>query len=148
MIRRPPISPRTDTLFPYTTLFRSAGFVGRVQTLTLDGPVRLVPTGFADHGRAPDWRVHFDDQALPDGVGLEIGSGWTHKRATIGDSIKIHLDCPSVSRPVRANLLPSTHNFHEHALLWSPRMRHPKAASPAHDHHPATHNRKPPGGET
>src|SRR3546814_18931330 len=24
MIRRPPISPRTDTLFPYTTLFRSS----------------------------------------------------------------------------------------------------------------------------
>src|SRR3546814_15956015 len=24
MIRRPPRSPRTDTLFPYTTLFRSA----------------------------------------------------------------------------------------------------------------------------
>src|SRR3546814_10722862 len=26
MIRRPPISTRTDTRFPYTTLFRSAGF--------------------------------------------------------------------------------------------------------------------------
>src|SRR3546814_2709294 len=26
MIRRPPISTRTDTLFPYTTLFRSARF--------------------------------------------------------------------------------------------------------------------------
>src|SRR3546814_16081772 len=25
MLRRPPISTRTDTLFPYTTLFRSAG---------------------------------------------------------------------------------------------------------------------------
>src|SRR3546814_14643539 len=25
MIRRPPISKRTDTLFPYTTLFRSSG---------------------------------------------------------------------------------------------------------------------------
>src|SRR3546814_8628636 len=25
MIRRPPISTRTDTLFPYTTLFRSRG---------------------------------------------------------------------------------------------------------------------------
>src|SRR3546814_21054081 len=25
MIRRPPISTRTDTLFPYTTLFRSTG---------------------------------------------------------------------------------------------------------------------------
>src|SRR3546814_12031300 len=29
MIRRPPISTRTDTLFPYTTLFRSQGGAGR-----------------------------------------------------------------------------------------------------------------------
>src|SRR3546814_9280666 len=28
MIRRPPISTRTDTLFPYTTLFRSTGMIG------------------------------------------------------------------------------------------------------------------------
>src|SRR3546814_9482814 len=28
MIRRPPRSTRTDTLFPYTTLFRSAGIHG------------------------------------------------------------------------------------------------------------------------
>src|SRR3546814_12792702 len=28
MIRRPPISTRTDTLFPYTTLFRSSGLPG------------------------------------------------------------------------------------------------------------------------
>src|SRR3546814_4323005 len=33
MIRRPPRSPRTDTLFPYTTLFRSAedGFIASVK---------------------------------------------------------------------------------------------------------------------
>src|SRR3546814_8056163 len=30
MIRRPPRSTRTDTLFPYTTLFRSARHVGLV----------------------------------------------------------------------------------------------------------------------
>src|SRR3546814_15511567 len=29
MIRRPPRSTRTDTLFPYTTLFRSPGTVGK-----------------------------------------------------------------------------------------------------------------------
>src|SRR3546814_4217940 len=29
MIRRPPRSTRTDTLFPYTTLFRSNGFSGK-----------------------------------------------------------------------------------------------------------------------
>src|SRR3546814_9729244 len=32
MIRRPPRSTRTDTLFPYTTLFRSHG-IGRVVSL-------------------------------------------------------------------------------------------------------------------
>src|SRR3546814_4187474 len=39
MIRRPPISTRTDTLFPYTTLFRSGveGFVAAVL------PVELLP---------------------------------------------------------------------------------------------------------
>src|SRR3546814_5441993 len=31
MIRRPPRSTRTDTLFPYTTLFRSAAPAARVQ---------------------------------------------------------------------------------------------------------------------
>src|SRR3546814_6219370 len=31
MIRRPPRSTRTDTLFPYTTLFRSPGRVARIQ---------------------------------------------------------------------------------------------------------------------
>src|SRR3546814_17989697 len=33
MIRRPPRSTRTDTLFPYTTLFRSEGVVARVEVL-------------------------------------------------------------------------------------------------------------------
>src|SRR3546814_16141782 len=31
MIRRPPRSTRTDTLFPYTTLFRSLALPGQVQ---------------------------------------------------------------------------------------------------------------------
>src|SRR3546814_1011380 len=30
MIQRPPISTRTDTLFPYTTLFRSGDFTGMI----------------------------------------------------------------------------------------------------------------------
>src|SRR3546814_6264742 len=36
MIRRPPRSTRTDTLFPYTTLFRSVGLAER-WTVTGDG---------------------------------------------------------------------------------------------------------------
>src|SRR3546814_13751216 len=40
MIRRPPRSTRTDTLFPYTTLFRSPAVVPSVEALPL-----LVDTG-------------------------------------------------------------------------------------------------------
>src|SRR3546814_7610986 len=36
MIRRPPRSTRTDTLFPYTTLFRSAGHRSPVLQRVLD----------------------------------------------------------------------------------------------------------------
>src|SRR3546814_19081874 len=36
MIRRPPRSTRTDTLFPYTTLFRSDSFPGRLLCGFLD----------------------------------------------------------------------------------------------------------------
>src|SRR3546814_11340699 len=36
MIRRPPRSTRTDTLFPYTTLFRSLGEIGPALLIFLD----------------------------------------------------------------------------------------------------------------
>src|SRR3546814_2015353 len=50
MIRRPPISTRTDTLFPYTTLFRARHRrVGRV-----DSRARLLPGGLALSVRL-DW---------------------------------------------------------------------------------------------
>src|SRR3546814_5766927 len=42
MLRRPPRSTRTDTLFPYTTLFRSEG----------DGTIQAVITGLANHSGA------------------------------------------------------------------------------------------------
>src|SRR3546814_17977738 len=42
MIRRPPISTRTDTLFPYTTLFRSFKY-SLVSDLHLDHPQPKTP---------------------------------------------------------------------------------------------------------
>src|SRR3546814_5755525 len=44
MIRRPPRSTRTDTLFPYTTLFRS-GFGGRLRLAQLCGGDHLLGLG-------------------------------------------------------------------------------------------------------
>src|SRR3546814_9503206 len=54
MIRRPPRSTRTDTLFPYTTLFRSADqrFLSRLQEHEGAPPPRYQPRKPARH--APD----------------------------------------------------------------------------------------------
>jgi uncharacterized protein (DUF736 family) len=106
---------------------QGAGFIGRVQTLTFDVAIRLVPTGFVDNGQSPDWRLHLDDETRPDRVGTEVGAGWTHTRQT-GDYMKIQLHCPSFPGPLRANLIPSTRDDNEHLLLWSPRPRRPEGA--------------------
>src|SRR3546814_2831478 len=60
MIRRPPRSTRTDTLFPYTTLFRSAGWRANKaphrsniprSKAEAGGPCRPRPTGSRHAGR-------------------------------------------------------------------------------------------------
>src|SRR3546814_13963323 len=51
MIRRPPRSTRTDTLFPYTTLFRSSKRPGRGRLRFAAGTPRLA--GDSAYGAAP-----------------------------------------------------------------------------------------------
>src|SRR3546814_10219021 len=45
MIRRPPRSTRTDTLFPYTTLFRSVGQIASLGARRADDPATHTPRG-------------------------------------------------------------------------------------------------------
>src|SRR3546814_1650165 len=54
MIRRPPRSTRTDTLFPYTTLFRS---MGSARQSSAKPPSACAPRGWskAAKGRAARW---------------------------------------------------------------------------------------------
>src|SRR3546814_19920102 len=56
MIRRPPISTRTDTLFPYTTLFRS----GRLAELLEAVPEIKAPAHPVKLPEPPQGRVSFD----------------------------------------------------------------------------------------
>src|SRR3546814_3962434 len=66
IIRRPPRSTRTDTLFPYTTLFRSGQrVVEQRRDMLLDGLGKehllrqeAVEQGNARHGRRGDGREH------------------------------------------------------------------------------------------
>src|SRR3546814_12675389 len=53
MIRRPPRSTRTDTLFPYTTLFRSIGWELVQETVDLNDD--QLPNFSIPHGRQ-HWR--------------------------------------------------------------------------------------------
>src|SRR3546814_12157410 len=67
MIRRPPRSTRTDTLFPYTTLFRSplAGY--RILELAGIGPGPMCAMLLADMGATVlrlDRRVAADDPGI------------------------------------------------------------------------------------
>src|SRR3546814_11539655 len=55
MYRRPPRSPRTDTLFPYTTLCRSASAAGR-----RSGPGARVEEGRRSRGRTRRSTYHHD----------------------------------------------------------------------------------------
>src|SRR3546814_1714401 len=70
MIRRPPRSTRTDTLFPYTTLFRSYTESDLLSSLECDGvnpctPLREPRKFWGIEGSA-DWRI--DDQWGDGGV--------------------------------------------------------------------------------
>src|SRR3546814_15628242 len=52
MIRRPPISTRTDTLFPYTSLFRSVdGFEFRLLRREANAARAIVRAGRVEGGR-------------------------------------------------------------------------------------------------
>src|SRR3546814_13073727 len=60
MLRRPPRSTRTDTLFPYTTLFRSAIVSGGKGSMTVDGCGSLV----VNAEQSGYYRVLYNDAEL------------------------------------------------------------------------------------
>src|SRR3546814_16450237 len=82
MIRRPPRSTRTDTLLPYTTLFRSHSQHGSGHLLVFAGvvacplapPVPLVDASLPGHESPaldPETPVPGSGTAADDGTGLE-----------------------------------------------------------------------------
>src|SRR3546814_3663095 len=57
MLRRPPRSTRTDTLFPYTTLFRSEEFLDYIAQ-----QLGVRPGSFLNYGRRPQTRFDHGQQ--------------------------------------------------------------------------------------
>src|SRR3546814_7152076 len=63
MIRRPPRSTRTDTLFPYTTLFRSDSAVGQmfIPGIGMSNPIDLSPMFASAHNDLEEMARQFQE---------------------------------------------------------------------------------------
>src|SRR3546814_8522430 len=72
MIRRPPRSTRTDTLFPYTTLFRSYG------------PVRFEDAPFEEN-RSTEYDGHQWSLGEPYLAGKDLSETWQRMRSAFHD---------------------------------------------------------------
>src|SRR3546814_20234160 len=97
MIRRPPRSTRTDTLFPYTTLFRSRGGGTVVNSGIINGQNFVQADGvnmFADEGQDPATYVSSatnsaEGQIIGVRAGVALSSGGAVDNAGAIDGNKI-----------------------------------------------------------
>jgi len=95
------------------------GFTGRVQTLTLDRELAIVPAEHSDAENAPDFRVH-------DGAddGPEVGAAWKRTGEKAGDYLSVLLDDPALPQPIRANLFRDDDAGTSWSLHWNrPKLR-------------------------
>src|SRR3546814_8242282 len=109
MIRRPPRSTRTDTLFPYTTLFRSSG---RTAHVARPGAPIARKSAPAHHDGATG-----PDDASVGGLGVgNTGAGTgaayalRHKRSAYAQSAETrHRSCANADRDRKSTRLNSSH---------------------------------------
>src|SRR3546814_11511897 len=74
MIRRPPRYTRTDTLFPYTTLFRSGTYAVDADLSGLvDGPLTVEATGTDNNGNPVSGIDTGALDAVPGGLTVDLG---------------------------------------------------------------------------
>src|SRR3546814_10648682 len=100
MIRRPPRSTRTDTLFPYTTLFRSVG-TDTIISVAIDngGNYSVTLSGPIDH---PDTT---QEDALSLVVPVSVFDGTTTVTNTTALTIGLEDDAPIAIAPLAAGLI-------------------------------------------
>src|SRR3546814_19922163 len=93
MIRRPPRSTRTDTLFPYTTLFRSNRVVPHDELMA---EARALALKIAD--KSP-LTLKLLKRTIADGADMALPSALRHEQATISlvmDSRDAHEGCSAL----------------------------------------------------
>ena len=89
------------------------GFAGRLQTLTLDCALTIVPAEPAEAEKAPDYRILAGDGD----DSFEVGAGWKHVGDKAGAYVAVLIDDPALVQPLRANLFRTDQRTH--VLMWS-----------------------------
>lgn len=88
------------------------GFSGRLQTLTIDRALTLVPTEHSGADNAPDYRI----MAGESDDSFEVGAGWSRTGDKAGAYVAVLIDDPALAQPLRANLFQSDKRMH--VLMW------------------------------
>src|SRR3546814_21191177 len=97
MIRRPPRSTRTDTLFPYTTLFRTPAQPRQAETAAARGEF-LIEMGEEQPGQVAD-RLRLEEIELHEAFDRRFARpiGIIHPPRDLA----LHVAGPSILRPLR-----------------------------------------------
>src|SRR3546814_13566455 len=107
MIRRPPSSTRTDTLFPYTTLFRSKG-------VTVAGPIEVV-LYVSSSAKDTDFTVKLID-VYPDGKAINLSDDGFRVRYREGFDKKVLMKKDEVYEIRLTNMVNGNYFRHGHRI--------------------------------
>ena len=88
-------------------------YSGRLQTLTIDRALTLVPAEHGDAEKAPDYRILAGEGE----DAFEVGAGWKRNGDKAGAYVAVLIDAPALVQPLRANLFQS--DKRTHVLMWS-----------------------------
>src|SRR3546814_19093658 len=144
MIRRPPRSTRTDTLFPYTTLFRSRGAHARGPRLQHRRP-GAVPALRLRAGRRAEELLLRRERGCPDHVGDRHRHRRVPRPAPHHRAVAPHTPPPQPHTPPHLPLhpplttLPGPHTLCPDTAPRPPRpapLPHPPVHPPPHAHPP------------
>lgn len=89
------------------------GFEGRLQTLTIEKKLSIIPAEPGEVENAPDFRILAGDGD----TAFEVGAGWKRIGDKAGAYVAVLIDDPALLQPLRANLFQSDPRIH--VLMWS-----------------------------
>src|SRR3546814_3067030 len=120
MIRRPPRSTRTDTLFPYTTLFRSLVRAMRITSLPPTEPTRSAPSLAKVTGTPPTAALRSEEHTSELQSLMRISyavfclkKNKTERQQQTNETLKVHLRHMQEQRNIKSSNMTIQHDNYD-----------------------------------